>query len=68
MPSQESLKATLSFTSSAGVIGVVGDAGVIGVDGVVCPSPCNDRLFGGVKVKVDTCRLSFIQQVDRVIM
>ena len=67
MPSQESLKATLSFASSAGVIGV-GDAGVIGVDGAVCPSPCIDRLFGGVRVKVDTCRLSFVQQVDRVIM
>ena len=37
VPSQESLKASLSSTSSAGVLGV-GDADVTGVGGVVCPS------------------------------
>ena len=68
VPSQESLKASLSFTSSAGVLGV-GDADVTAVGGVVCPSSCIDRLFGGVRIKkVDTCRLWFVQLVDRVIM
>ena len=34
------------------------------VGGVVYPSPCIDWLFGGVRVKVDTCASPLLGEVN----